>query len=73
MCHVSSQLALHDALPQVAWALRSTVSAGTKYSPATLVFGRDMTINSLIPVNWQAIKNKREAKAEKDNVREKKN
>ena len=37
------------------------------------MFGRNMTINSLIQVNWQAIKNKREARAEKDNDRENKN
>ena len=58
------------ALQAVAWALRSTVSAGVKYSPANLALGRDMILNNSVQVDWETIRAKREDKASIDNQRE---
>ena len=58
------------ALQAVAWAIRTTVSAGTKHAPGHLMFERDMLLNSHIHVNWAAIQQHRENKAVQDNTRE---
>lgn len=58
------------ALQSVAWAMRSTVSALTKYTPANLAFGRDMILNDEITVNWKAIQHRRKRRAINDNNRE---
>lgn len=56
------------ALQSVAWAMRSTVSALTKYTPANLAFGRDMILNDEIIVNWKAIQHRRKRRAINDNT-----
>ena len=58
------------ALQAIAWALRTTVSAGPKYSPANMALGRDMILNQEVKVNWEAIRKYRENKAQVDNTRE---
>ena len=60
------------AMQAIAWALRTTVSTGLKYSPANLALGRDMILNQVVQVNWETIRNQREKKAAKDNLRENK-
>ena len=64
------QTKVDAALQAIAWALRATVSAGTKYSPAKMALGREMILNQEIRVNWEAIRNYRENKALIDNNRE---
>ena len=61
---------LEAAMQAIAWTLRTTVSAGMKYSPANLALGCDMILNQTVQVNWETIRNQRERKAEKDNKRE---
>ena len=61
---------LEAAMQAIAWALRTTVSAGIKYSPANLALGRDMILNQTVQVNWETIRNRRERKAVQDNARE---
>ena len=61
---------LEAAMQAIAWALRTTVSAGIKYSPANLALGRDMILNQTVQVNWETIRNQRERKAVQDNARE---
>ena len=61
---------LEAAMQAIAWALRTTVSAGIKYSPANLALGCDMILNKSIQVNWEIIRNQRERKAAQDNERE---
>ena len=63
---------LEAALQAIAWAMRSTVSNGTKYSPANLTFGRDMILNEEVKINWDSIKANREKKAQIDNEKENK-
>ena len=58
------------ALQAIAWALRTIVSAGTKYSPANVTLGRDMILNQEVQVNWDGIKKYQENKAQIDNGRE---
>lgn len=58
------------ALQAVAWALRTTVSAGVTYSPANLALRRDMALNNPVHVNWEILGAKREEKAAIDNIRE---
>ena len=60
------------ALQAVTWALRSTVNASTKVSPANMVFKRNMVLNQAVKVNWEAIKKYQDNKARVDNVRENK-
>ena len=57
-------------LQAIAWVLRTTVSAGTKYSPANMALGRDIILNQEVQVNWETIKKYRESKAQVDNIRE---
>ena len=60
-----------DAILQaVAWAIRSTVSAGLKYAPVNLLFNKDMILNKKVQVTWTVIKEHREVKAQTDNSRE---
>ena len=61
------------ALQAVAWAIRTTVSAGTRHAPGHLIFRKDMILNRAVQVNWAAIQKHRETKAIKDNARENKN
>ena len=58
------------ALQAIAWVLLATISAETKYPPANMALGRDMILNQEIQVNWNAIKNYCENKAQIDNNRE---
>ena len=66
------KIELEVALQAIAWAMRSTVSSGTKFSPANLTFGRDMILNEEVKINWDSIKANREKKAQIDNEKEKK-
>ena len=60
------------ALQAVAWALRTTVNASTKVSPANMVFKRNMLLNQAVKVNFETIKQYQENEARINNDRENK-
>ena len=50
---------LDVALQLVAWAIRSTVSMMSGYTPGQLVFSRDMTMQIKVIADCEAIKEKK--------------
>ena len=46
-----------------AYALRSTVHTVLQATPGQLVFGRDMVMPTAFPLNWEAIRQRRQAAA----------
>ena len=52
------------------FAIRSTVHTTTQHTPSKLVFGRDAILNINQEVNWQLIKQRKEALINKGNQKE---
>ena len=50
---------LYSILRSIAWAIRTTIHTVTNYSPAQLVFNKDMIMQMQINVDWQILKQKR--------------
>ena len=67
------QQQLHATLQSIAWAIRSTISTITDYSPAQLVFNKDMIMQMHINIDWEKLKRKRIIATKKNNLRENKN
>ena len=57
-------------LAAMMFALRATVHTTTQYTPAQLVFGRDLILNIRHEANWQLIKTRKQNLINKGNVRE---
>ena len=47
---------LQTALQSVAWAICSTVSTISGYTPGQLVFSKDMIMQTIVTANWEKIK-----------------
>ena len=43
---------LHSILQSIAWTIRTTIHTVTNYSPAQLVFSKDMIMQMHINVDW---------------------
>lgn len=63
---------LDKALQTVAWAIRSTVSTMSGYTPGQLVFNKDMIMQSNVIVDWEKIKLLKRASAQASNEKENK-
>ena len=61
---------LETCLQSVAWALRSTVSTMSSYTPGHLVFSRDMIMQNAVTADWEKIKLLKRASAITSNTRE---
>ena len=59
-------------LTSVAWAIRAAHHSTLGYTPAQLVFGRDMVFNMKTIINWKDISERKQAQVDKDNLRENK-
>ena len=57
-------------LHKCAWAIRSTVHTSTNYTPAQLVFGRDMIFDLAFKANWNRIREKKQEQINNNNQRE---
>ena len=57
-------------LQVVAWAIRSTISTTTNYSPGQLVFSRDMIMQSQVTADWELIKQMKRESTVKSNETE---
>ena len=60
------------SLQAVAWAIRTTISTATNYSPGQLIFNHDMIMQTAVTVNWELIKQRRRELAVVANNRENK-
>ena len=58
------------ALQSVAWALRSTISTMSGYTPGQLVFNKDMIMQNTVIADWEKIKELKRNSAITSNVRE---
>ena len=58
------------ALQSVAWAIRSTISTMSGYTPGQLVFSKDMIMQSVVTADWEKIKRLKRQSAENTNTRE---
>ena len=56
------------ALSSTMFAIRSMVHNTTQYTPSQLVFGRDAILNINQEVNWQFIKQRKQANIAEDNL-----
>ena len=63
---------LNKTLQSVAWAIRSTVSTVTNYSPGQLVFSKDMIMQVQVIAEWERIKELRRTSTVKSNTSENK-
>ena len=61
---------LHAILQSIAWTIRTTIHTVTNYSPAQLVFSKDMIVQMHINVDWQILKQKRLLAAKRNNDKE---
>ena len=63
-------------LPQIlancAFAVRTTYHTTMTYSPAQVVFGRDMIVPTNLNIDWDTIRRRKEEQVARDNVRENK-
>jgi hypothetical protein len=59
-------------LTSIAWAIRAAHHSTLGYTPAQLVFGRDMVFNIKTIINWKDISERKQAQVDKDNLRENK-
>ena len=64
------QVEVDIALQSVAWALRSTLSTMSGYSPGQLVFSRDMIMQNAVTADWEKIKQLKRDSAIRSNIRE---
>ena len=61
-----------NALQAIAFAIRATYRTVTQASPAQLVFGRDMMMDTLFTANWKEIRDRKIRQVRIDNARENK-
>ena len=61
---------LDKALQTVSWAIRSTVSTMSGYTPGKLVFSKDMIIQSTVIADWEKIKQLKLISTQTSNSRE---
>ena len=61
---------LNRTLQSVAWAVRTTVSTTTGYSPGQLAFSRDMIMATQVKIDWERIKAIKQSAAIKNNASE---
>ena len=59
-----------EYLSAVSYALRSSYHQAHGYSPAQLIYGRDMFLPISVDIDWEAIKNRKQLKINKSNERE---
>lgn len=59
-----------DYLAAAAWAIRATYHTTLQASPAQLIFGRDMILNTTFRANWEAIRQRKQDRINKNNQRE---
>jgi hypothetical protein len=63
---------IEDMTSAVAYAIRATVHGTTRYSPAQLVYQKDMILRTNVEAETEAIRQRREAAILKNNQRENK-
>ena len=72
--NVTTQSNQHDVfegvLSHAAFAIRATIHTSLNASPAQLIFGRDMILQSTFIANWRALQTTRNRRAIADNIRE---
>ena len=66
------QRELHSCLQAAVWAIRATVSTMSNYSPAQLMFPRDMIMQTKVVANWEAIKSLKRTSTIRSNNQENK-
>ena len=59
-----------ESLPYIAFAIRSTYRTITQASPAQLVFGRDMMMDTLFTADWKSLRERKLRQVHIDNARE---
>lgn len=59
-------------LTSIAWAVRAAHHSTLGYTPAQLVYGRDMIFNLKTIINWKDISARKQIQVDKDNLRENK-
>jgi len=59
-------------LTSIVWAIRAAHHSTLGYTPAQVVFGRDMVFNMKTIINWKDISERKQAQVDKDNLRENK-
>ncbi|MGH7973972.1 MAG: hypothetical protein ACREBR_00500 [bacterium] len=59
-----------DIIPQIAFAMRSTVHITLQATPGQLIFGRDMVLPIQFVANWRVITERKQRLIEKSNRRE---
>ncbi|MGH7954385.1 MAG: integrase, partial [Gloeomargaritales cyanobacterium] len=68
--HLPPEHPFDDVIPQIGYALRSTVHSVLQASPGQLVFGRDMILNRRFTPDWERIAVRRIQQIEHNNERE---
>ena len=63
---------INSILQSTAWAMRTSTNLITKYSPAQLVFERDMIFHKKTLTDWDQVHARRRAQQMRDNARENK-
>jgi transposase InsO family protein len=63
---------VEDLLSAAAYALRATVHGVTQYTPAQLVFSKDMILRTNVEANMELVRLRREAAVRQNNLRENK-
>merc|ERR1711920_1009175 len=57
-------------LAKVSWAIRSTFSTITKFTPCQLAFNRDMILKAQKQVNWKIIRDNKHERTIRNNLKE---
>ena len=57
-------------LSKISWAIKSIYNTTTKYSPAQLVFNRDMILNTQSLIDWDLIRQNKHSIAIRNNIKE---
>ena len=60
----------NEYLSNVSYAIRSAYHQTHGYSPAQMVFGRDMFLDTKVDINWEEIKIRKQERIHRSNVRE---
>ena len=68
--HSTPDKEINRVLQSAAWAMRTSTHMITKFSPAQLVFQRDMIIHKKVIADWELVQARRRAQQIKDNERE---
>ena len=61
---------VETALQSAAWAIRSTVSTMSGYTPGQMVFSKDMIMQTAVTADWEKIKHRKRQAAKTANERE---